>query len=68
MNKHIQKAIEELEHAIECDNPYIYSEAINNYAMPILKDLLMASAMTVEEIINKFVTPSSHRKIVKGVE
>ena len=63
MNKHIQKAIEELEHAIECDNPYIYSEAINNYALPILKELLASL-----EKSEKPITPLSHRKSVKGVE
>ena len=74
MNKEsIQKAIEELQYAMECDSPYIYNEAITNHALPILRELLVEleksekPRMTIEQIINKFVTPSSHRKIVKDV-
>jgi len=74
MNKEeVAKAIEELEYAIELNNDYQYWEAIDNHALPILRELLASfeklekPKMTVEQIIDKFVTPSSHRKLVKDI-
>lgn len=44
MNKEtIQKAIEELEYAMEFESPYLYYEAVKYYTLPILRELLEKS-------------------------